>query len=171
LLVDAEAASRRLFERYLTAEGFDIRGAGTREEALDLIESGWAEVVLVEQILPDGSAEEVVEATRRYDERIPVLLLSSFAGLEKTLNAQRMGAFDFILKPVVHLELVAEKLRRALYHRKLEAEQLQVTRQVTAMVRSVSQFLDGARQAVEDGEEAVALEQLDRAQARLDRGW
>jgi DNA-binding NtrC family response regulator len=158
LFVDDEEAIRRLFETYLSGEGFDVRGAARLSEALEELARDAPEVVVVDKNLPDGSGLEVLHTCRTSYPDVEVIVLTGYPSLESAIDALRLGAFDYIIKPVLDLDLVSQKLRRALERRHYRLENRQVAGELASSLDQVQTSLDGAQKALHD----QALEELDR---------
>ena len=161
LFVDDEEAIRRLFETFLSNEGFDVRGASTLVDALDALESSWPEVVIVDKNLPDGSGLKVLNACREDHPDVEVIVLTGYPTLESAIDALRFGAFDYIIKPVLDLDLVSEKVRRALERRHLR-------NQSHAMASQLSDALRVLESTINDARSALSGSNLDDVERHLD---
>jgi DNA-binding NtrC family response regulator len=148
LFVDDEEAIRRLFETFLANEGFDVRGASTLSEALEALESAPPEVVIVDKNLPDGSGIEVLHACRDALPDVEVIVLTGYPSLESAIDALRLGAFDYIIKPVLDLDLVSQKVRRALERRHLRGENRRLAEQLSEALESLQGALSAAQEAL-----------------------
>ena len=149
LFVDDEEAIRRLFETFLSNEGFDVRGASTLTEAIEQVEDGWPEVIIVDKNLPDGSGLKVLNACREKHPDMEVIVLTGYPTLESAIDALRLGAFDYIIKPVLDLDLVSEKIRRALERRHLRAQNRELADQLSEALNSLEDALRLATEALE----------------------
>lgn len=148
LFVDDEEAIRRLFETFLTNEGFDVRGASTLSEALEHVEVEWPEVIIVDKNLPDGSGLKVLHICRAHHPDVEVIVLTGYPTLESAIDALRLGAFDYIIKPVLDLDLVSEKIRRALERRHLRAQNRELEGQLSEALESLEDSLHHATEAL-----------------------
>lgn len=163
LFVDDEEAIRRLFETFLSNEGFDVRGASSLAEALDALDSDPPEVVIVDKNLPDGSGIDVLHSCRTDHPDVEVIVLTGYPSLESAIDALRLGAFDYIIKPVLDLDLVSQKVRRALERRHLRGENRRLASQLSEALDSLQGAL-AAAQAALDGERMEELRRsLDEA--------
>ena len=75
LVIDDEPAIRRAVERNLAGHGFDVRGADSGEEGLDLETRYHPDLVLLDMVLPDISGTDVI-ARLRERTSIPIIVLS-----------------------------------------------------------------------------------------------
>ena len=126
LVVDDTAASARLLEGLLAAQGYLPSVAGTGEAALDAVGREQPDLVLLDLLLPDIDGHEVCRRLRgkpatRY---LPVIVLTA-AGDAERVKALEAGADDFLSKPIDHPELLARVrslLRIKRYHDRIESQ-------------------------------------------------
>jgi two-component system nitrogen regulation response regulator NtrX len=99
LIIDDEESIRDSLSGILTDEGFATLTAPSAEEGLQLLEQKEIDLVLLDIWLPgmDGM-EALKEITRRFE--TPVIMISGHGTIETAVQATRMGAFDFIEKPL-----------------------------------------------------------------------
>lgn len=121
LVVDDEAAHRRMIEAVLSAEGYDVREAADGVSAIAAIEAQFHDLVLMD-IRMGGM--DGIEATRRIKEispGIPIVLMTAYASLGTAVEAIKTGAQDYLIKPldIDELKLLVAKV---LHHRSLELE-------------------------------------------------
>jgi DNA-binding NtrC family response regulator len=163
LFVDDEEAIRRLFETYLAGEGFSVRGAATLSEALDELDHNPPEVVVVDKNLPDGSGLQVLHACRTKFPDVEVIVLTGYPSLESAIDALRLGAFDYIIKPVLDLDLVSQKLRRALERRNMRLEERRRSQEHASSLDRVQTSLDSALAALREGRQDELKAHIDAA--------
>lgn len=99
LVVDDEGANRYSVKKTLQKVGYTVREAGNGEEALEIMAEQSFDVVLTDIRMPglDG-----VELLRRIKEEVPdiiVILMTAFASLGTAVEALRLGAHDYLIKP------------------------------------------------------------------------
>lgn len=68
-------------------------------EALDLVKRGGFDVVIADLKMPGLDGMELLEAVKRTDEEIPVIIITAYGTLESAVETMHKGAFDFITKP------------------------------------------------------------------------
>ena len=109
LVVDDDVASRRLIAGFLAPTGAVIGEASDGREALAMIESSPWDAILLDLVMPVMDGLQVLEKIRmRPDlEKVPVILITSHTDAEARMNALRMRANDFLVKPVDQAELLA----------------------------------------------------------------
>lgn len=110
LLVDDEPALLDLWTVFLRGEGHDVRVASTRAGALDEVGQAWAEVVILDYDLPDGTIEPVVVAATACAPR-PGIVLSSGLGAE--VGEDLLVAVDVVLPKPTRLKQLRAALEAA----------------------------------------------------------
>lgn len=112
LIVDDEAAIRRLLAATLGRAGYDPVEAGNAREALSLSAIAAPAAVLLDLGLPDRDGLELIGPLRR-DGACPVIILSARDAVQEKIDALDLGADDYVTKPFDTEELLA-RLRAAL---------------------------------------------------------
>ena len=123
LIVDDEPGIREALGGVLEDEGFQVRSVGSGEEALVEIAAGDYEAVLLDIWLPGIDGLEVLHRLRLdAAERTPaVIMISGHGSIETAVRATKLGAFDFLEKPLT-IDKVMVVLRNALEQRRLHLE-------------------------------------------------
>ena len=121
LIVDDEAMIRALLTEVLSQEGYDVVTAEDGQEAVSILERGGIDLVLTDMVMPRGSGLEVLEAARRYDPRLPVLVMTGFPSIDDAADLARMGVGDYISKPF-DLEVIKELVLKHLEERRRHRE-------------------------------------------------
>jgi two-component system nitrogen regulation response regulator NtrX len=121
LIVDDEAGVRSALSGVLGDEGYDVEAVASGEACLDRLARGAVDVVILDIWLPgmDGLATLARLRERRVDAE--VIMISGHGNIESAVRAIKMGAFDFVEKPL-SLEKTVLVVRNALRQRQLEAE-------------------------------------------------
>ena len=99
LIVDDDAQLRQSFEKVLVAEGYRVRTAPTAEEGFDLIEESVPDLLIMDVRLPGMSGLEAFRVLHEREPKLPVIIMTAFGTTETAIEATKMGAFDYILKP------------------------------------------------------------------------
>jgi len=107
LVVDDEAAQRRLLGGFLQSLGFRVTEAASAEEALGALRQEAADMVLLDVRLPGMSGIEALAEIRRITADLPVLLITAYADLRQAVAAVKSGADDYLAKPIDLDELEA----------------------------------------------------------------
>ncbi len=121
LIVDDEAAIRRLLRRQLSREGYRCKEASTAEQALNMLESSPIELVILDIKMPGKSGIEVLpEIKARYPDKA-VIMDTAATEIGVAIQCLKQGADDYICKPF-NLDEVTLSVQRALHKRRLELE-------------------------------------------------
>lgn len=99
LIVDDDATLRDSFERLLTGEGHQVVSAATGEAALEMVAAKRPDLVIMDVRLPGMSGLEAFLEMKRIDSKIPVIVMTAFGTTDTAIEATKMGAFDYVLKP------------------------------------------------------------------------
>ncbi|MDX1655361.1 MAG: sigma-54 dependent transcriptional regulator [Candidatus Competibacteraceae bacterium] len=116
LIVDDEADIRELIELTLTPMGVICHGAATLREARALLQRQSFSLCITDMRLPDGSGLELVAHIQHTRPQLPVAVITAHGNVESAVEALKLGAFDFVSKPVdisVLRNLITTALRMA----------------------------------------------------------
>ena len=101
LLVDDEANIRKMVGALLQAEGFETAEAANGTIALTALEGGVPDVILLDLMMPGGpDGLETLEQLKRRAPDVPVVMMSGKASLTDAVRATKLGAFQFLEKPL-----------------------------------------------------------------------
>jgi two-component system nitrogen regulation response regulator GlnG len=100
LIIDDEPNVRYSLEKVLSSASLTVRAAGTAMEGLDSVRSDPPDVVILDVRLPDMSGLEVYRLIRRIDARLPVIVITAHGTTETAIEAMKLGAFEYLLKPL-----------------------------------------------------------------------
>ena len=120
LVIEDDAPSRRLLRAILQPEGFELVMAPDAAAGLKLAAAG-VDLVLLDLRLPDLNGLEVLKRLRSLNRRLPVIILTAFGELKTAVEATKLGAVDYLSKPLEH-EQLSFAVRRALETSELRAE-------------------------------------------------
>ncbi len=107
LVVDDEEVMREILDSLLIKEGYRVKLAATGEGGLELMRREPVDVAIVDVMLPDMSGIEVLEALKKADPEMVVMMITAFASVETAITAMKIGAFDYITKPFKNDEVLA----------------------------------------------------------------
>ncbi len=133
LIVDDEADIRDSLSSILTDEGYTVTTAATATEALELIKDASYDVVLLDIWLPDRDGLDTLADIRQLPpDRIPeVIIISGHGTIEAAVRATKLGAYDFLEKPL-SLDRTLIVLNNATQARRLREDNAEFNRQLTA---------------------------------------
>lgn len=101
LVVEDDEALGELFVTLVETRGYRAKLVGRVADALAQLHSGERfSVVVTDLRLPDGEGFSVIEAAKQADPRTAVIFVTAFGSIETAVRAVRLGAYDFLTKPV-----------------------------------------------------------------------
>ncbi len=121
LVVDDEPAILQSISGLLTDEGFEVLIAANGYEALKIIEAESPDLVLLDIWMPGIDGIETLKAIKKDNPFIQVIIITGHGTIETAVKATKLGAFDFIEKPL-SIDKVIVAINNALNFRRLEEE-------------------------------------------------
>lgn len=123
LIIDDEESIRTSLKGALEDEGFDVITAANGEEGIMKTSNELPDLILLDIWMPGIDGIETLNRLKRLLPKLPVVMISGHGTIEVAVKATRMGAYDFIEKPL-SLEKVMITIRHALEKSMLEQENL-----------------------------------------------
>ena len=114
LILDEDRIMLQSLSQFLRREGYEVRTADRHEEAFAILEASQTELLLADINMPGIKANEFLrDVRRRYSHVVPIVI-TSYGSIEGAVEATKMGAFDYLTKPIVDEEIrvVIEKAAR-----------------------------------------------------------
>jgi len=121
LVIDDESAIRDSMRMILEYEGCEFLGAATGEEGIALVERESIDLVFLDIKMPGMDGLEVLGRLKAVAEDLPVVMISGHGTVATAVEATKLGAFDFIEKPLA-TERILLAIRNALGFRRLRDE-------------------------------------------------
>ena len=109
LLIDDEDDVRYSFKRIFESPDLDLETAASGEEGLEVIKSFQPDLVLMDVRMGGITGLETLRRIRQDDAKLPVIMMTAFGTTQTAIEAMKLGAYDYLLKP-----LSANALRDAL---------------------------------------------------------
>jgi DNA-binding NtrC family response regulator len=107
LVVDDEVRYRELYARVLRDAGFDVLEAGSAADALELLEHETLDMIVSDVRMPGESGLDLLRRVRTGKPELPFLLVTAYADVREAVDALKLGAVDYLAKPVDLDELLA----------------------------------------------------------------
>ncbi|HUI05536.1 MAG TPA: sigma-54 dependent transcriptional regulator [Verrucomicrobiae bacterium] len=139
LLVDDEEALCTAAEKILAKEGYRVHSVNTAKDGLAKFEAEGGDLLITDLLLPDLDGISLLKRAKELRPTIEVIVITGHGTIEKAVEAMRLGAYDFIEKPLDRTALVkavskaVEKQRLADENRRLR-EELQQQRGEEALI-------------------------------------
>jgi len=118
LFADDEKLIRNSFARDLRTEGFTVTAVADGREAIDALKQGTYDLVVTDLMMPEVDGFSVLKAAKELATPTSVIILTGYGDMQSAIDALRLGADDFTLKPCEAEELVF-RIRRCLEKRSL----------------------------------------------------
>jgi two-component system, NtrC family, response regulator AtoC len=113
LVVDDEVKMRRLLEMSLKNMGHEVVQAADGAQALDSFDEAPFDLVMTDLNMPRMDGMELLRSLRERGEDVPVIVLTAFGSIETAVEAMKLGASDYIIRPF-EMETVELAVTRAL---------------------------------------------------------
>jgi two-component system response regulator PilR (NtrC family) len=121
LIADDERNIRESVSLILSEEGCETKLAATGKEALDLLSKEDFDILITDLKMPEMDGMELVKNCLKICPQTSVIIITAHASVESAIEALRMGAFDYILKPFDFDDLLL-KVQRLINHKELALE-------------------------------------------------
>ncbi|MCH5373514.1 MAG: sigma-54 dependent transcriptional regulator, partial [Planctomycetes bacterium] len=125
LIVDDEFSVRDSLFNWFRKEGYRVKAAASASEALEVLRDERFDVVLLDIRMPGMDGMELQQHVYRIDPQVAVIMITAFASVDTAVRALKLGAFDYVTKPIEPEEL-SHLVSRAVEQRRLRDENAQL---------------------------------------------
>jgi two-component system response regulator HydG/two-component system response regulator AtoC len=110
-VVDDEQNIRRMLNRVLSSEGFIVKEAINGLEALKRLEEEDYSLVLLDLKMPGLNGIETLKKIREFDINLPIIMISAYGSISEAVEAMKLGALDYLIKPfdIEELKIIVER--------------------------------------------------------------
>ena len=129
LIIDDEAGIRSALRGILEDEGFAVKSTESGEDGLELLKSENFDLILLDIWLPNMSGIEVLKQIKSNEINTQVVMITGHGSVETAVKATKLGAYDFLEKPL-SLEKVVLTAKNALKQKRLEEENIQLKEKI-----------------------------------------
>ncbi len=98
-VIDDDDQLRMSFHKLLVEEGYDVAEAASGEKGLAMVRERVPDLVILDVRLPGMGGLKVYQFIREIDPKLPVIIMTAYGTTETAIEATKLGAFDYILKP------------------------------------------------------------------------
>jgi len=122
-VVDDEQNIRKMLVRVLSSEGYTIKEAANGLEALKKLEGENCSLVLLDLKMPGLNGIEILRKIKEYDPNLPVIMMSAYGSIAEAVEAMKLGALDYLIKPfdIEELKII---VKRAIKQYELKVENI-----------------------------------------------
>lgn len=100
LVIDDDPTFCRMLEGFLQRKGMEAEGVFSGEEALNLLQKKTFDIILSDYRLPEKDGIDLLDEIREEHGSIPFIIMTSYADIRIAVRAMKLGAFDYVTKPV-----------------------------------------------------------------------
>ena len=139
LVIDDEAVQRDVLTGYLKKKGYNIYSASSGKEGIEIAKDNSVDIILSDFKMPDLNGIEVLQEVKKINPEISFVIVTAYGTVENAVKAMRLGAFDYISKPV-DLDELDLMIERIIEHKNLKSEnqllknQLQEKHKISSIV-------------------------------------
>lgn len=112
LLVDDEKEFLEIMSERMEARGMEVTTTTSATRALSILEKKSFDAIIMDFQMPEMDGMEALKAIKAKKPELQIILLTGYATVEKTVEAMKIGAMDFLEKPA-DLEALTQKIKKA----------------------------------------------------------
>lgn len=140
LIVDDEYIITFTLQKLLSEEGYDVATVNNIDVAKDMIAQKNFDIILADIILGFDSGLEIVRKTKERALTCPVIFITGYPTIETASEAVRMGAYDYLPKPIKN-ETLLRTIKKALEHKRVVDENIKYRSNLEAILKSIKEAI------------------------------
>ena len=139
LIIDDEAAQRDVLTGYLKKKGYKILSASSGKEGIETANTNQVDIIFSDYKMPDITGLAVLEQVKKTNPEISFVIVTAYGTVENAVKAMRLGAYDYLSKPI-DLDELDLMIGRIIENKNLKSEnellknQLQEKHKITSIV-------------------------------------
>ena len=149
LVIDDETVIRQSFTDHLEDLGYQILTAENGRIGLEIMEQEQPDLILTDLRMPEVDGLGVIEHTRKSMPNMPIIVVSGVGRIADAIEALRLGAWDYILKPVKEMSVLAHQIEKALEKAQLLRENRMYQENLELMVHKRTNELKESKERTE----------------------
>src|SRR5512134_1617962 len=130
LVVEDQQSARESLAELLRGEGFEVHEAADGNAGIAVVDQLDLDLILTDLMMPGADGLAVLRHVREISPQTMVILMTAHASVETAVEAMRLGAQDYLLKPLI-FEEVLRKVQHLMMHRRLAWENQLLRRELT----------------------------------------
>lgn len=162
LIMEDEELTRKSIAMYLVSKKFKVLEAKNGRSGLELFRREKADLILLDLRMPEMDGLEVLPVVAEEFPEIPVIVISATDKVSDSVDALRLGAWDYIIKPIQDMSVLYHVIQMALERARLIRENRQYQERLETEVEERTKELMLANQSL-----TVGIEELKRAEEAL----
>lgn len=163
LVIDDEEYIRDSVIGFLEDFGFEVTGAENGRIGLEAFDNRQPDLVLCDLRMPEMDGLEVLASVRRRNSEIPIIIVSGAGNIADTVEALRLGAWDYIIKPIQDMNVLYHAVHKALERADLIREKYRYEKDLetaNGQLRLSLEILEKTRDQLVQSEKMAALGEL-----------
>jgi len=100
LIIEDDVSFCLMMKTFLTKKGFEVFNAFSFKEATTILNDQQLDLVLTDVRLPDSDGIEILKYIKEVNPAIQVILMTGYTDIKTAVNVMKMGAFDYVSKPI-----------------------------------------------------------------------
>ena len=166
LIVEDEDVLRLTFARFLEVEGHRVETAASYDEAVAVLDDTDFQVIVTDIILGGNTGVDLLRHVRENLPRAKVIMITGEPSVETASEAVRLGAFDYLAKPVTG-DALKRVVRLALEHIRLVAERDAYAARTDAYRRELETIFHAVKEGIITVDEHAAIRQVNAAAGQM----
>ncbi len=134
MIVDDEPLVRRSLSEMLSHCGYTVSIASNGREASDILKNYTADVVITDMRMPEMDGVQLLKHIKHEHPGTPVIMMTSYGSIDTAVSAMKMGAYDYITKPIIDSEIKL-MLERVVHEKSLQEENSKLKEQLSVAVK------------------------------------
>jgi signal transduction histidine kinase len=163
VLIDDEAYIRSSMMAFLEDVGFEVLEAENGRIGIEQFSSQKPDLILCDLRMPEMDGLQVLAHVRRENENIPIIIVSGVGNISDTVEALRLGAWDYLIKPIQDMNVLFHAVNKAFERKRFIEEKFQYQQdlEITNKELKISlETLGQARDKIVQSEKMAALGEL-----------
>ena len=146
LIAEDHEVARKSIKEFLQQEGYRVEEAADGDAAIEAINNSDFDLVITDLKMPAASGLDVLKHAREISPNTLVIVTTAFGSVESAIEALRLGAQDYLIKPVIFEDLLS-KVRHVMEYRRLAWEIQMLRRELSSLSPTLSDLV-GRSQAM-----------------------
>ncbi len=162
MVVDDDYSSRLFLQKTLEKENYQITLCNDGLEALEILDRQSFDLVITDLKMESLGGMELLEKVKSRDPEIAVIILTGYASIQTAIDALRLGASDYLIKPI-NIEELRIRVKKALERQELERKLKEAERRITynATITTANHEINQPLTVILSGADMIKME-LDR---------
>ncbi len=162
LIIDDDPVFRESAGFYLEGRGFTVFHADSAREGLDMFRAEAPDLILADLIMPEVDGLAVLAAVSAQSPETPVLVVSGTDVLHDVIEALRLGAWDYLTKPIQNMEILEHAVLKALERSRLMKENRKYRERLEQEIKMRTAELEDRTRRLEIANEKLKKEMDER---------